>query len=116
MPVRDDVQKPGVFRFGVGTERPALAYTRGNPETKQIYVRVDLDYSRELGWVTQDGIRQVLLHETGHALGLKFAQAEGENDPYHYRGTEPSVMGTELAHASTHLGQPEIAAYADLLN
>jgi hypothetical protein len=102
----------GTWQIGAGSEHPHIARTYGpeDPATplQTSHIRVDTEYCAQLGY-TENTMRRVFLHEIAHALRITFT--DDPVDPFHYHGSEPSMLRNDVTDVSEHLGRPEIDAY-----
>jgi hypothetical protein len=101
--------RENTFRFSVGSAAPHVAVTQGDPSTRAINVVFDPAIAADND-VAGDMVRVVMLHEVGHALGLRFDDAS-TGDPHHYWGGAPSVMWRGLNMVAWSLQKPELDAF-----
>jgi hypothetical protein len=101
----------GTWRVESEAVAPHLAGTgwrAENPEPLTAHIGIDPAIVAGFGF-TEDELRRAMLHEFGHALGLRFAGGD-----LHYEGPLPSVMYSGLRdgpNCSLHLGTPELDAW-----
>lgn len=105
----DDVANPGQIRFAFTDTGPnATAYAAAPPQTGQAGLPIDGDVWFGAWWrnesLAPDGGNQpgfmAILHETGHALGLKHPHQGDITLPFEWTNQRYTVMGYDALHDS----------------